>query len=227
MILLIHSVQSTACKKFIENLAHFPPDIEIKTLSVDSKKIRDRVKAESKIPITSVPCILIYYPDGNVEKYEGQDAFNWQNEILAKLQEKADAEAEEKARAQAHAEAQAQAKADAEAMMRALEEEDDDEEEYIPPPSKRKSKKKKKKKAASKTVTMITDLESDEEEEEYVPQSMKKTRMTRSDVGNYELEEFEDDGGEVMRNVGRGVKKSSEKKDDILSIAQAMQKDRE
>ena len=58
-----------------------------KTLCIDNKDVRKRILNDNKLNIQFVPCILVLYPQGVVEKYEGNVAFNWITEVLKNIQQ--------------------------------------------------------------------------------------------------------------------------------------------
>ena len=55
-----------------------------RTICVDSKIARTKLTQDKKLEITSVPCILIVDTNGTVSKFEGDNAFNWAQEIMTK-----------------------------------------------------------------------------------------------------------------------------------------------
>ena len=61
-------------------------DIGLQNLCIDNKEIRDRIIQNKQINITSVPCILVIFSDGIIEKYEGVDCFKWIDEIILSFQ---------------------------------------------------------------------------------------------------------------------------------------------
>jgi hypothetical protein len=63
---LIYDNSSPTCRRFIEQSESVFP------LPVNKKKVYDRIKV-SPYQIKEVPCILLFYPDGRIEKYEGED----------------------------------------------------------------------------------------------------------------------------------------------------------
>ena len=63
----------------------FTNQFSLQTLCIDNEKIRKRILKNKKIQVTSVPCILVIFPDGGVEKYDGNHAFEWVEDILKKI----------------------------------------------------------------------------------------------------------------------------------------------
>lgn len=51
---------------------------------IDNEEVRARILKANQIDISSVPCILIVYPAGGVEKYEGNDAVKWVEQTVYK-----------------------------------------------------------------------------------------------------------------------------------------------
>lgn len=54
----------------------------LESLCIDSEKIRTRLVENTQIPITLVPCILVIFPDGGIEKYDGMSVFQWVENII-------------------------------------------------------------------------------------------------------------------------------------------------
>jgi hypothetical protein len=54
---------------------------DIKFVCVDKELIRTRIK-ELNTGISSVPCMTILYKNGNVEKHEGYELFQWVNDFI-------------------------------------------------------------------------------------------------------------------------------------------------
>ena len=84
---LLNSRYSQPCQNFLNILVQ--SGIDYKTLlkfvqiNIDNKEIRKQILSSNNIDIKSVPCILLIYTDGSVEKYEGNDAFKWLDEIIS------------------------------------------------------------------------------------------------------------------------------------------------
>jgi len=88
LCVLLYSKYSPNSKKIMETIRLSPVDImataKISLLCVDNEDVRSKVIKSSKLNVKSVPCILIVFPDGGVEKYEGTTAFEWVDEIINK-----------------------------------------------------------------------------------------------------------------------------------------------
>ena len=78
---MLNSRYSQPCQNFLNIL--FDSDIDYKNLlkfvkiNIDNKEIRKQILSSNNIDIKYVPCILIIYTNGSVEKYEGNDSFKW------------------------------------------------------------------------------------------------------------------------------------------------------
>ena len=87
--ILLYSKYSSNSTKIIEIInqytAVFTNNFNFKLICIDNEKIRSQVLNSKNIKISKVPCILILYNDGGLEKYEGEDAFNWVESIINKL----------------------------------------------------------------------------------------------------------------------------------------------
>lgn len=86
---LLYSKYSTSSSKIISIINQyqniFIENFNIKLLCIDNENVRKRILESKKISITFVPSILVIYNDGGVEKYENNDAFNWVNEIIQRV----------------------------------------------------------------------------------------------------------------------------------------------
>ena len=79
----LYSKYSSNSKKLLKTIADKIPNINY--ICVDNEKVRGRILNNKNIKIDYVPCILIIRETGIVEKYEGQHAFQWAQNLLEKL----------------------------------------------------------------------------------------------------------------------------------------------
>ena len=56
--------------------------IGLNLLCIDNEDVRQRIKNTKAIQISLVPSVLVVYPTGGVEKYEGVNAFKWIEETI-------------------------------------------------------------------------------------------------------------------------------------------------
>lgn len=86
---LLYSEYSMYCNRFLKNLDESLVDVQsavqLRILNIDNKKIRSQILGSSVISVKVVPCVLIVRMNGVVEKYEGQDAFNWLDQLILAL----------------------------------------------------------------------------------------------------------------------------------------------
>lgn len=80
--LYIYSKYSSNCKKLSTLINQSGLDFNLQMLCIDNDQVRQRIKNNKQLDIKSVPCILRFFPNGSVEKYEGSDAFNWVGTIV-------------------------------------------------------------------------------------------------------------------------------------------------
>jgi hypothetical protein len=59
----------------------------LKPICIDNKNIRKRIQSDTRFDIKQVPCVLILYPDGRVEKYENNTVFDWIKTFFPKQQQ--------------------------------------------------------------------------------------------------------------------------------------------
>lgn len=85
---ILYSKYSNVCKKFMNDIKNAQLDFNFNTVCVDNKQIRDKILNSSDFDINSLPCLLILNDNQtNIDKYEGQDAFIWLNDIILQKKE--------------------------------------------------------------------------------------------------------------------------------------------
>lgn len=203
---LLYSKYSPNSKRLLELIKEVPYDFltkaNINLFCIDNHEIRKRVIKSTKLEINIVPCILNVYSDGGVEKYDGENAFKWIEEIMRQLNPGPSPEQQELLRQQELIQKQ--------------------QEELMRQKENQKNKPKDK-----DTLTSIEELESESEEE--IPIQNRPKAVIRSDAGNYNSKGDFGEIEEPNRNVTRGIKKSIEPvaKGDLMTAALEMQKSRE
>jgi hypothetical protein len=75
LFIVLFSKYSLNSKKLMNMLQ--TTDLEFQSLCIDNKNIRKKILESTKIKVNNVPCILIVYPNGGVEQYEGENSFKW------------------------------------------------------------------------------------------------------------------------------------------------------
>jgi len=81
--LMIYSKYSSASKKCLDKIKILGDvNHNINLLCIDNEKIRKQVKENVKIKINSVPTILNVFENGTVEKYENSNCFMYLEQIL-------------------------------------------------------------------------------------------------------------------------------------------------
>ena len=92
----LYSKFSQNSKNFTQLLEHIPPDfkanIKLNTLCIDNENVRKTVLSSKQFDIKNVPCVLVTYNDGRVEKFEGSDAFKWADDVIVKINHKVQVE---------------------------------------------------------------------------------------------------------------------------------------
>jgi hypothetical protein len=86
---ILYSKYSKFSKSLIETIeksnVDFINQFQLKLLCIDNEAVRKRILNNKQIDIKTVPCILIVYNDGGVEKYEDTKAFEWVEQIIRQL----------------------------------------------------------------------------------------------------------------------------------------------
>jgi hypothetical protein len=85
--ILMYSKYSQQCIKLIEliNKDNFLEATKLKLVCIDNEKIRKRILKSKKIKVNSVPCMLLFFSNGNVEKHDGVNLFNWVYSTIEKI----------------------------------------------------------------------------------------------------------------------------------------------
>jgi hypothetical protein len=226
--ILLYSKYSSLSKKLINKINQsgidFKSEFSIQNLCIDNKKIRSRIVNNAKIPITTVPCLLIIFPDGGIEKYDGLGIFEWFDDIIVQHTKRYEQSTENPIQYNL-------------------------EQEIIYDQNIKKGKVSikeppiVKKKPVNTLVTSIDDLESEsesdkeeeeeEEEEEEIynrHRSIKPIARVRKDESSYDdsKELFENDRADDRLEIPvAGNDAKSKKSADIMSKAKQMQKGRE
>lgn len=81
-ILCLYSKFSNSSRNFLDLVNNNGIDY-ITPVCIDNKEIRNKI-ISSSYQIQYVPCLLFVYASGSIEKYEGDLAFKWLNEIINK-----------------------------------------------------------------------------------------------------------------------------------------------
>lgn len=84
---LLYSKYSQTCNKLFEITSSSGIDFSkiLSLVSIDSEDVRKRIKNDKRFGIQTVPCLLLLYTNGTVEKYEGHDVFLWTTNIISRL----------------------------------------------------------------------------------------------------------------------------------------------
>ena len=83
-VLLLYSKYSQNSTRFLEILKARPLNF-LRSLCIDNEQIRQKILNSKNLNVKCVPCILIYFPGGVVEKYDGESAFSWAQNIIQKI----------------------------------------------------------------------------------------------------------------------------------------------
>jgi hypothetical protein len=242
--ILLYSKYSPYSKRLMELIQKSPVNFNslysLKLLCLDNENVRNFIINNKKIPIDFVPTVLIIFPDGIVEKYEGSHALNWAENIIAR-----------------HRPPILKTPPSKFTMPQTrLEEEEEDEEEEVPvrkPSIKPKPKSKPKKRPVKKreipeeppeNSTNIEDLGAEDYDTESEPEDEEMDEDSQSSVSSvkpgqkWEPKEnwspFGRGGGNPGRGRGRGqppqgIRQPNGKVNvaSIIAQAQAMQRQRD
>lgn len=211
LCVFLYSKYSTNSQKLLDIITKsnidLTKEINMEFVNIDNQKIREKILKNKSIDVSSVPCILLIYSNGQIEKYENEAVFKWINEILNFLlqsNQSSDFQNQELQRQ----------KMQLEEERKQLELEKNKLIEIVEKKTKKNIERDKSTGFTTKTkkavkVTSIDDLESedDENEEEFVPQ----------------LPQTNSSGNRSSSSSNAAIQKSS----DIMSKAKELAKGRE
>lgn len=218
LCVLLYSKYSQKSKKLMDIIKFsgidFESEFNLTTLCVDNEDVRQRILNSKSIEIKIVPCILIVYTDGGVEKYEGTTAADWIEEKINSLfpQEQTEPEPIQTEEKKEKRKSKKRVSKDAPPAPQStdiddLNSEGESEEE--------------------------SEEESERDEADEIHENFKQPPASiRSGVGQYDVQGEFGTMEEPNRSVTRGIKSSTEpgtggSKGDLMSAAMAMQKMRE
>ena len=84
VVVLMYSKYSKRCENILQLMN---PAMDFRKICIDHDEVRKLVlKDEKKYQVQTVPCILVFYSNGVMNKYEGNDAFRWVSETISRMQ---------------------------------------------------------------------------------------------------------------------------------------------
>lgn len=86
-LVLLYSINSPKCDQ-LRSLLKDDYLRFFKAINVDNKKIRNMLLNSTTLKITTVPCIIEIFPDGNLASYEGEKAFEWLTNFINVLEQR-------------------------------------------------------------------------------------------------------------------------------------------
>jgi len=82
-VILLFSKYSSNSKRLLDLFKNIDFRLlNIQTICIDNPEIRKRIKNSNTIEIKTVPCILVLYSDGGVEKFDGDIVFEFSQNII-------------------------------------------------------------------------------------------------------------------------------------------------
>lgn len=83
---LLYSKYSSLSKSLMNMIQtsgiDFTAKFSLQLLCIDNKEIRARILKNTQLQVTTVPCLLIIFPDGGIEKYDGAFVFEWVEGVI-------------------------------------------------------------------------------------------------------------------------------------------------
>jgi hypothetical protein len=156
-ILCLYSKFSVNSKNFLDLMNNNNIDYVI-PVCIDNKDMRNRI-ISSSYQIQYVPCLLLIYGSGSIEKYEGEMAFRWLTEIINNLKKNKEEEVLPKEPEQTPIVIeQPKKKKKVQIEKEESEDEEESEEEEIPEPPKKVKKNKVVKVSEQTSIDDLIDL---------------------------------------------------------------------
>jgi len=236
----LYSKFSQNSKKFTELLERIPQDfksnIKLNILCVDNEKIRKTVLNSKQFDIKNVPCLLITYNDGHVEKFEGPDAFKWADDVILKITHKQQIEQQQFEQQQIEQQKIMQQQMLQQQMLQQQQQQ----QQIIPEQNKQTHQKKNTKKSIAEEE--LEEIEDDEEEHQNIKKKKVKSVIKNSKIkGKTSIDdiETEDESETIEDDLQKEIQKHPQiqqkevtnalnsKKESLMSAAMAMQKTRE
>ena len=248
--IILYSKYSQNSKRILDSLRSVNIDweklINLQLICIDNENIRKRILASKDIQIKTVPCILILYSDGVVEKFDGPNSFEWVENIIQKNEQPKMPQVQYQNQHQNPAQNTYQPSQPIKQPTQAPHVQS----RAIPKqtkPTKQTNQTKQTKQSKFSNATLIDELVSEEEQEgseimenredesssdEIVSISKRPPMRIRTDAGNFEeidTSNFEEQPPPEARDVSRHIKKPSatKEKTDIISKAAALEKARQ
>lgn len=82
-LIVLYSKYSHACNEVLELYSQAPVDF-IKFICVDNVTTRQQLLSSKRLNISVVPCVLLMYPGGEMEKFEEGDVSGWLKSQISK-----------------------------------------------------------------------------------------------------------------------------------------------
>lgn len=73
---VLFSKYSESCKKIMKHVNE-PSAAHIRFLCIDRTDVRHMINKSKKLSVTQVPCVILSYPDGRMERFEGVGVDEW------------------------------------------------------------------------------------------------------------------------------------------------------
>jgi hypothetical protein len=248
LCVLLYSKYSPMSNKLMSALESCPINLTttvgLSPVCIDNEEIREQILTANKIDISSVPCVLIVYRTGGIEKYEGGSAFNWVDETVRKympapppaiIPQQPPLPPQQQRPPRRH-------KREQEYQEPEFEEYESSGDDYVPipePPKRARRQKRsvlkrpdpvQKRPQTSETATLIEDLDSgSDEESSKIP--ARPPVGVRSGPGGYDMVsdfgELQESSRDATRHMKMSTQPATGQGNGLMAAAMAMQKERD
>jgi hypothetical protein len=76
------SLSTTLMNSIEKSGINFTNQFSLQSLCIDNEKVRSRIINDTQLDVSTVPCLLIVFPDGGIEKYDGARVFEWFDGVI-------------------------------------------------------------------------------------------------------------------------------------------------
>jgi len=213
----------------------------LKYVCIDNKQIRNKIMSSNVINISYIPCILILYHDGVVEKYDDDKVFKWVDDMIYKHSDNEPATHENEDTIKMELENKLRQELEYKEKMMVM----SYKEKMMELEHKEKMMKLEFDSSRTEHTNMTSNIDNigneegaddddDDDDDEQINSRVTHSKPlvgVRNGAGNYDMtSEFgaeEEQNRDMSRNTKPDTTSTSNSKSDIMSTAMAMQKERE
>jgi hypothetical protein len=216
---VIFSKYSQPCGMFMERFNQtIATKIPAQLLCIDNEKIRKRLLNSKIVDVKQVPTVLMVFPNGVVEKYDGQSVYGWLEEVIKRVTPPPRHEMAEPIRQPVRQPSRPVRRQEPPAEPEEQEEEEEEPRRREPRQAPRQHRQQ------QKRATDVNDIPFDEEQETDRHRSVPQPRRIRKDESGEFIESQELFSGEqpdIRKESPKSLRERGESVDPYNTIAKA------